>query len=147
MLGLAFPRAPPFNGAQGGESSSRSISSSSARDEQGPAAGGINSFFARAPQKQKQQQEAHGDGEEGTGAAGGGSKDQGKSGAADAAAVTAAELGEEIAQQIMETVLKVRRQVEGAGSTAQAACEAKVADCWLPSWVSGPALRTAFGRC
>ena len=39
------------------------------------------------------------------------------------------ELGEEIAQQIMETVLKVRRQVEGAGSTAQAACEAKVADC------------------
>ena len=52
-----------------------------------------------------------GDGEEGTGAAGGGSKDQGKSGAADAAAVTAAELGEEIAQQIMETVLKARRQV------------------------------------
>ena len=81
------------------------------------------------------------------------------------------ELGEEIAQQIMETVLKIRRQVEGAGSTAQAACEAKVADCqaiftsmqekvlelmenkvlenkssWLPSWVSGLALRTAFAR-
>ena len=138
-----------------------------------PAAGGINSFFSRAPQKQKQQQEAHGDGEEGTGAGGGGSKDQGKSGAADAAAVTAAELGEEIAQHIMETVLKVRRQVEGAGSTAQAACEAKVADCqaiftsmqekvleimeknkvlenkssWLPSWVSGLALSPAFVCC
>ena len=134
---------------------------------------GIAAMFARATQKQKKQQEAHGDGEEGTGAGGGGSKDQGKLGAADAAAVTAAELGEEIAEHIMETVLRVRSQVEGTASTAQAACASKVADCqailqsmqekvvelmeknkvlenkssWLPSWVSGLALSPAFVCC
>ena len=47
----------------------------------------------------------------------------------DAAATTAAELGAQLAEQVMGAVHKVLNQFEGAGSTTLAACGTKLAAC------------------
>ena len=123
-------------------------------------------------QKQKQQG-GQADEAEDDAADGGGFKEPQKFVISGTAATTAAEIGAQLADQVMGAVEKVLTQCEGAGNKAMAACGTKAAACedilksmqekvtelqqlkqvmenkssWMPSWVSGPALRTAFGRC
>ena len=132
----------------------------------------LGALWQRAAQKQKQLEEGE-PADEGPAAAGGGaSKDPEKLALSDTAATTAAELGAQLAEQVMGAVHKVLNQFEGAGNTTLAACGTKLAACeailksmqekvtelqqlkqvmenkssWMPSWVSGLALRTAFAR-
>ena len=126
----------------------------------------------RAAQNQKQLEQGEA-ADEGPAAAGGGaSKDPEKLALSDTAATTAAELGAQLAEQVMGAVQQVLSRFEGAGNTTLAACGTKLAACeailksmqekvtelqqlkqvmenkssWMPSWVSGLALRTAFVR-
>jgi len=125
-------------------------------------------------QEEKPSKSARGAGPPGTRKArrGGASKDTEKLALSDTAATTAAELGAQLAQQVMGAVHKVLNQFEGAGNTTLAACGTKLAACeailksmqekvtelqqlkqvmenkssWMPSWVSRLAVRTAFAR-
>ena len=62
-------------------------------------------------------------------AGGGASKEPEKLAISDTAATTAAELGAQLAEQVMGAVHKVLNQFEGAGSTTLAACGTKLAAC------------------